>query len=139
MLNILERDEECAKILRGVPKVQEEVVVNRLAQETIRALIKKWEVDLATRWYTRGEREKGVLDENFEPLKNLSFLPNFNDPKKKRTNSSSRPSSQPKYSPFSQLVQSLLPLKALVPSHLYIKLLLVILPNMAINQPWGRI
>ena len=31
VLNILEREEECAKLLRGVPEVQEEVVINRLA------------------------------------------------------------------------------------------------------------
>ena len=30
--NVLEREEECAKILRGVPKVQEQAVVNRLSQ-----------------------------------------------------------------------------------------------------------
>ena len=48
---------------------------------------------MAGRRYTRGEREKGILDENFEPLKNLSFLPNIKDLEKKKTKSCSRPSS----------------------------------------------
>ena len=36
VLGVLEREEERAELLRGVPKVQEEAVVNRLAQAPAR-------------------------------------------------------------------------------------------------------
>ena len=82
VLIVLEREEERDKLLRGVPEFQEEVVVNRLAQAPVRPWTYNY-LELATRRYIRGEREKGILDEKFELLKNLKLLPDFDDLKKK--------------------------------------------------------
>ena len=60
-------------------------------------------------------------------------------PKRKNIKSQSRPNSPPKQSPFSHLVQSLLPLNTPIPTIINLQPLQVIPPlNMAANQPWGQ-
>ncbi len=67
------------------------------------------------------------------------MLPDFDDLKKKIVKSQSRPSSPPKQSPVSPLVQSLLPLNTLIPVAINVQPLQAIPPpNMATIQPWGQ-
>ena len=82
----------------------------------------------------------GILDKKFEPLTNLKILPDFNDTTKRNTKSQSRPNSPLKQSPFSPVVQSLLPLNTPIPAVINVQHLQVIASlNMVVNQPWDQI
>lgn len=89
------------------------------------------------RRYTRLDRDKGPVDEDFEALKNLSFAPDHTLTRKKRIKSTSRPSSPPPTTLPSTIIQALTIPRTVTPLCINIHSLNFVFPNKTANS-WGQ-